>query len=143
MEISKVFFELYMRRASAFQRIAAEFGYSPFQLRTLLRMDPERPVMMSEVAELAMCDPGNLTGVVDKLEARRLVERRASSGDRRVKMLSMTAEGRAQREQMIARLIQPAPWMVALPKKGQKTLLTLLRRGLALATDSEPKPSCP
>jgi DNA-binding MarR family transcriptional regulator len=143
MEISKVLFELFMRRASTFQKLAAEFGHSPFQLRTLLRMDPERPIMMSEVAELAMCDPGNLTGVVDKLEARRLVERKPSSGDRRVKMLSMTPEGQAQREQMITRLMQPASWMVALPKKDQKTLLTLLRKGLALAEDSEAKTSCP
>src|SRR5262245_4363000 len=76
-ELSRAFFELFMRRASFFQAVATEFGHSPFQARTLLRMDSERPSTMSEVAELAMCEPANLTGVVDKLEARGLVERKS------------------------------------------------------------------
>src|SRR5262249_12679079 len=135
LEISRAFFELFMRRVSFFQAVAMEFGHSPFQARTLLRMDLERPTMMSEVAELAGCEPANLTGVVDKLEARGLVERKSSNDDRRVKMLSMTRQGRAQREQIIAKLMQPAPWIESLSMDDQRTLLALLRKGLAASSD--------
>jgi DNA-binding MarR family transcriptional regulator len=53
----------------------------------------ERP--MGEVADAMCCDPSNVTTMIDRLQGRGLVERTPGSEDRRVKVLSLTPEGRA------------------------------------------------
>jgi DNA-binding MarR family transcriptional regulator len=50
---------------------------------------------MRALAKLIHQDPSNLTGVVDRLEERGLIERRGSTDDRRVKGLLITAAGLA------------------------------------------------
>src|SRR5206468_3925286 len=88
-------------------------------------------VPMSEVARRAGYEPSNLTGVVDKLEARGLVRRRSATDDRRVKRVSLTREGAALRKQLIMRLYAPEPWMLALSADDQRRLRDILRKGLA------------
>ena len=48
------------------------------------------PVAMSELAGILGCDNSNVTGIVDRLEYRGLVERRPAEHDRRVKLLALT-----------------------------------------------------
>jgi DNA-binding MarR family transcriptional regulator len=50
---------------------------------------------MGEVADAMCCDPSNVTTMIDRLQVRGLVERTQGSDDRRVKMLSLTSDGRA------------------------------------------------
>jgi DNA-binding MarR family transcriptional regulator len=131
-ELPRVFFALLMRHRLWVERAIAGFDLSVIQARTLFLMDPNRPATMSEVAKNAGCGPSNLTGIIDKLEARRLLRRRAATGDRRVKMVTMTREGAALRRRLIARLNQPAPWMSALSEDDQRQLAQILRRALAV-----------
>lgn len=49
---------------------------------------------MRGLATLLACDASNVTGIVDRLEARGLVRREASAADRRVKNVVATGEGR-------------------------------------------------
>src|SRR5882724_9247020 len=63
------------------------FELSPVQCHVLHLIEPGRPLPMRRLAETLGCDASNVTGLVDRLEARGLVERRPSSEDRRVKEL--------------------------------------------------------
>jgi DNA-binding MarR family transcriptional regulator len=131
-DLSRAFAQLIRRRIAWYRRVAAEMGLSAIQASTLFHMDPERASTMSAVAEAVGCGPSNLTAVVDKLEARGLVRRRAAPDDRRSKIVSMTADGAALRDRFVAGLSEPAPWMLALPASEQRQLRDLLRKALAL-----------
>ncbi len=50
---------------------------APAQARALHELDLERPISMRELAQRLKSDPSNVTGLIDRLEARGLVERRA------------------------------------------------------------------
>ncbi len=129
--MSHALFELHVSRTADAQKMMDEFGLAPTQMRLLALMDPEREMTMSAAAQAAFCEPSNLTGVVDKLEAKGLLQRSLLATDRRVKMISMTSAGRATRMRLYARMHEPAPWMLALSQGEQEQLLALLRKGLA------------
>src|SRR4051794_15686696 len=107
--------ELFHASRRRFLAVASEFELSPPQVRALGVLDPGRPVPMSELAEALHCDNSNVTGIVDRLEDRGLVERRSATHDRRVKMLVVTDRGAAVREQLAERLDEAPPPLAALP----------------------------
>ena len=109
--------ELFHASRRRFLAVASEFELSPPQVRALGVLDPERPVPMSELAEALHCDNSNVTGIVDRLEDRGLVERRSATHDRRVKMLVVTDRGAEVRERLAERLEQ-APRPLAAPHAG-------------------------
>jgi DNA-binding MarR family transcriptional regulator len=88
---------------------------------------------MRELAKAAFCEPSNLTGVIDKLEARGLVARKAATDDRRIKKVSMTRAGVAFRKRLLDRFRQPAPWMSALSTDDQQRLLEIVKRAIVHA----------
>jgi DNA-binding MarR family transcriptional regulator len=130
-ELSQAFSEIVLRRIALIENVSAEIGLSELQARMLFHIDPKAPVPMSEVARRAGYEPSNLTGIIDKLEARGLVKRRSANDDRRVKRVSLTRAGAALRKQLIARLYAPEPWMLALSAEDQRLLRDILRRALA------------
>src|SRR2546427_3762296 len=79
----------------------AEFDLSPIQCHVLHLIEPGRPLPMSRLADTLSCDASNVTGLVDRLESRGLVERRPSTEDRRVKVLQLTPIGARLRAQML------------------------------------------
>lgn len=133
-ELSHVFFDLLMRHKILFAEAVAELGLSAMQARVMLCIDQEAPCTMSAVAQELGCGPSNITGLIDKLEARGLVERRAHPDDRRIKSLAMTRKGLALRRRLTDRLAQPVPWMRALSPDDQRELVAILRRALELAS---------
>src|SRR5882757_5868182 len=86
-------FELMHVSKQRFMAIASEFELSPPQVMALRHLDPAEPKPMSELAAALHCDNSNVTGIVDRLEDRGLVARRAADHDRRVKMLMITERG--------------------------------------------------
>ncbi|MFC4035587.1 MarR family winged helix-turn-helix transcriptional regulator [Streptomyces polygonati] len=52
------------------------------------------PMPMRQIAHRLKCEPSNVTGIVDRLEAQGLAERLADPADRRVKLGAATAAGR-------------------------------------------------
>src|SRR4051794_7591459 len=80
--------ELFHASRRRFLAVASEFALSPPQVRALGVLDPDRPVPMSELAEALHCDNSNVTGIVDRLEDRGLVERRSAAHDRRGEKLA-------------------------------------------------------
>jgi DNA-binding MarR family transcriptional regulator len=122
--------ELFHASRRRFLAVASEFELSPPQVRALGVLDPDRPVPMSELADALHCDNSNVTGIVDRLEDRGLVERRSATHDRRVKMLAVTPRGAEVREHLAERLEQaPAP-LARLSPEDQRTLRDIMRRAL-------------
>jgi DNA-binding MarR family transcriptional regulator len=111
-----------------FVQLCAEYDITPPQMLTLRHLEVERPMSMSEVAKLLNCDASNVTGIVDRLETRGLVERRSAPGDRRVKILALTPEGARMREELLSRLADPPPELAELPAHDQRALRDILRR---------------
>ena len=109
----------------------AELDLTPVQGHALRRLDPERPLAMSELADALYCHASNVTGIVDRLESRGLVERRPGAGDRRVKTLVLTGEGARVRARVIELLSEPPAVIAALPAADQRALRDILRRAFA------------
>ena len=84
-----------------------EFDLMPPQQMVLGLLDEPKP--MGELAQHMHCDSSNITGIVDRLEERGLVERRAAERDRRVKLVALTAEGEALRDELARRRSVPPP----------------------------------
>ncbi|MBI4421191.1 MAG: MarR family transcriptional regulator [Gemmatimonadetes bacterium] len=104
----------------------AEFELTPAQGRVLQYLDPEHPVPMAELADTHCCDASNITGLVDRLEARGLIERIADPSDRRVKMIAVTRAGAELRARLLDRISQPPPFIASLSESEQKTLRDIL-----------------
>jgi DNA-binding MarR family transcriptional regulator len=98
---------LTMAQRGAVMAIAAEFSLSPTQLFALRALQPGEPAPMSDLASVLRCDASNVTGIVNRLQERGLVQRHPAPDDRRVKHLVLTDEGRALRETLAARMDQP------------------------------------
>jgi MarR family transcriptional regulator, organic hydroperoxide resistance regulator len=105
-----------------------ELELSPPQAHALKVLRPGHPIAMRELADGLHCDPSNITGIVDRLEARGLVERGAAAGDRRIKTLLLTGRGVELRGRLLDKLSAPPPAIAALTADEQRQLRDLLRR---------------
>jgi DNA-binding MarR family transcriptional regulator len=112
-----------------FLAIAQESGLRPAAFGALRVLD--EPRAMSEIAGFLRCDNSNVTGIVDGLEARGLAERKSSPGDRRVKLIALTAEGRRLRARLMREARKPPAWLKDLSPADQRTLRDLLKRATA------------
>jgi MarR family transcriptional regulator, organic hydroperoxide resistance regulator len=110
-----------------FMALAQEMGLAPMQLHALRLIEPGDGVPMSSLAGMLFCDASNVTGIVDRLEARGLIERRPSLKDRRVKLLVLTEEGARVRESAYRQMATPPPAIAALPLKHKRALRDALR----------------
>jgi DNA-binding MarR family transcriptional regulator len=104
----------------------AEPGLTPpHATRTL---DPARAVAMKELGERLACDPSTLSGIVDGLEARGLVERQSERRERRAKTLVLTEEGRTRRAQAVRRMAEPPASLARLSAADRLALRDILGR---------------
>jgi DNA-binding MarR family transcriptional regulator len=121
---------LFSERPPRIPAVAAEFELSPIGIKLLQILEPDSALPMSQLAERCYCDASNVTGIVDRLEERGLVERGDSPADRRVKLIALTAAGGQVREAVIERINEPPAAIAALPKPEQEVLRDLLRRAV-------------
>jgi DNA-binding MarR family transcriptional regulator len=135
VEISELMATLFHEHKRRIMALSREYGLTPQQTSTLWLLSQNPKLAMSELADLLLCDASNVTGIVDKLEARGLAQR-VPGEDRRVKMLTLTAAGKAQYDEFQERLFEPPEWLLKLSKDDQRTLRDILQRALA-ATSAE------
>jgi DNA-binding MarR family transcriptional regulator len=107
---------------------ASELELHPAQAGVLMQLSA--PLPMHELASRLACDSSNVTGLIDRLEARGLVARQPSSEDRRVKHVVLTPAGRRLRKRMLDRVGQPVAGLERLSADEQRQLRDLLRRVL-------------
>jgi DNA-binding MarR family transcriptional regulator len=117
---------LAMARRGRVLAVAADAGLSPPQLFALQALTPGEPAPMSNLAGVLRCDASNVTGLVDRLAARGLVQRRPAPHDRRIRHLILTPEGIALRERVAQRLEEPPAGFAALSAAEARQLRDLL-----------------
>jgi DNA-binding MarR family transcriptional regulator len=117
-------------RPPRFPAVAHEFDLSVQQMKLLQALAPDIELPMSALAEELHCDASNVTGIVDRLEERGLIERRADPADRRVRRLALTDAGARLRARMLDRLHEPPPQMSRLSRAEQRALRDLLEKAL-------------
>ena len=104
----------------------AAFDLSAAQCHVLHLIEPGRPLPMSRLADTLSCDASNVTGLVDRLELRGLVQRQASSRDRRVRVLQLTPTGTRVRAELLGQMAKRALPLSRLSLRQQRMLVTLL-----------------
>jgi MarR family transcriptional regulator, organic hydroperoxide resistance regulator len=129
-EAQRLFFEIGMVQRAKAGAALAELGLGFAQAHALRMLDPDDAMPMSALAERLFCDASNVTGLVDRLEARGLVERRSAEKDRRVKALALTPAGVALRDQVVAVMSEPPEAIAALPLADQRALRDILGRAV-------------
>jgi DNA-binding MarR family transcriptional regulator len=110
--------------------VCSDLELAPGQLMALKWLDPDTPAPMGDLAHALSCDNSNVTGIIDRLEERGLVQRRPATHDRRVKMLVVTPAGRELRRRIKARMEEPPEPLLRLDEGEQRALRDLLRKAL-------------
>ncbi len=113
-----------------FLALAAELDLHPAQTGALIQMEPGTPVPMHELATLLHCDNSNVTGIVDRLEARGLVARRPDENDRRIKQIILTPLGIETHGRLRAGMSAAPDAFKRLPLADQRALRDILQRAL-------------
>jgi DNA-binding MarR family transcriptional regulator len=116
-DIRRVFYVL----AEQSRKADHETGLTGSQLWVVKMLDGSSPLMVSDLARRMYLHPATMVGLLDRLEAKGLVQRTRSDKDRRVVHVIITAQGRE--------LVRNSPEVV----QG------LLVRGLETLTDKKVK----
>ncbi|CAL9428061.1 HTH-type transcriptional repressor NicR [Streptomyces sp. enrichment culture] len=93
LEVVELIGAVVARYHEEYEEAAAGHALTGAQARLLSLLSLE-PLPMRRLAQRLKCEPSNVTGIVDRLEARGLAERRPDPADRRVKLAAATEEGR-------------------------------------------------
>jgi DNA-binding MarR family transcriptional regulator len=126
-EIVEHLFALVDRLRSGYEQVVACFELSAPQAKALHYVSEAGPVPMRDLACRLRCDASNVTGIVDRLEQRGLVERQ-SAPDRRVKSLVATPRGAEVARAVWMRVMGASVGAGELSASERDQLLRLLRR---------------
>jgi DNA-binding MarR family transcriptional regulator len=115
---------------------------TPQQVWLLAALPPEGGAPIGTLADAMQCHSSNVTGMVDRLEARGLVRRQPDKSDRRVKLVALTPEGQSLRGAMIEIARRPPDVLVErLDAEQLQSLSDLLAKACAgLEPPSDLKP---
>ena len=132
----------------AFQRVSdaniRRFGLTPPQFDVVVTLGNTPGLSFKELGNRTLITKGTLTGVVDRLVARSLVERMACPDDRRSTLVRLTAAG----EKLFCEVFEPhlaylAPAFESIPageRKELETRLRQLRQALEKRSDDDARP---
>ncbi|GGS44048.1 MULTISPECIES: MarR family winged helix-turn-helix transcriptional regulator [Streptomyces] len=129
LEVLELIGDVVARFYADYEKAAAEHSLTGPQARLLSLLSLE-PLPMRKLAQKLKCEPSNVTGIVDRLETRGLVERRPDPADRRVKVAAATEEGRRTARDLRENLDFAREPLAALSDDERGSLRDLLRRML-------------
>jgi DNA-binding MarR family transcriptional regulator len=125
------FIDLLQSQKSWLHERLSGFELTPQQFHALQILERHPDSTMREFAENMFCDASNATGLVDRLEQRTLVERRAAVGDRRAKVVRLTAAGSRLYKRIDDAVMGEAPPAIAkLSAADQRLLREIVERAL-------------
>ncbi|MBY0612037.1 MAG: MarR family transcriptional regulator [Beijerinckiaceae bacterium] len=115
-----------------------------FDLMAQLEKAPDG-MTLGELSKRMMVSNGNLTGLVERLAAAKLVDSRASETDRRAQIVRLTAEGRAE---FAAMAVEHESWVAEMMRglspgevETLMRLLAKLKRSAHIALSADEKPA--
>src|SRR5919205_3121016 len=126
-----LFWQIFLRDKRRRWAILSDLGISPQQSMAIGSLKPDEPMPMSALAEALHCDNSNIPGIVDRLEAAGLSERRPDERARRVKAVVLTEKGERMRIEIERRAGEPPPRLRSLSEEDAVALRDILARALA------------
>lgn len=112
-----------------FAEALGDYEMTPGLFGVLVIIEANPDLKQSELAKAAHLDRSTVVSVIDNLERRQLVERRASPNDRRSNALRLTAEGTALLKKLKRLVADHEKRLVQnLTADEQQTLIGLLTR---------------
>ncbi|MFF3738771.1 MarR family winged helix-turn-helix transcriptional regulator [Streptomyces sp. NPDC002566] len=129
LEVVELIGEVVARYHADYEDAAAVHSLTGAQARLLGLLCLE-PLPMRKLANRLKCEPSNVTGIVDRLETRGLVERRPDPSDRRVKLAAVTKEGHQVARDLRESLRFASEPLAGLADDERELLRRLLRRML-------------
>ncbi|MBT2466764.1 MarR family transcriptional regulator [Streptomyces sp. ISL-66] len=129
LEVVELIGTVVARYHEEYEHAAASHQLTGAQARVLNLLSLE-PTAMRKIAQKLKCEPSNVTGIVDRLEARGLVERRPDPADRRVKLAATTEEGLRTADRLRASLDFAREPLAGLSTEERTALRDLLKRML-------------
>jgi MarR family transcriptional regulator, organic hydroperoxide resistance regulator len=129
-EAWQMFWRIFMLDKRRRWAIMSDLGISAQQAMAIGSLKPGEPMPMSALAEALQSDNSSITGIVDRLEAAGLAERRPHERDRRVKAVVLTEKGEWMRIEIERRAGEPPPQIAALPDEDAIALRDILTRAL-------------
>ncbi|MER6028033.1 MarR family transcriptional regulator [Streptomyces sp. NPDC001851] len=130
MEVVELIGDVVARFYADYEAAAGEHALTGPQARLLSLLSVE-PLPMRKLAHKLKCEPSNVTGIVDRLESRGLVERRPDPADRRVKVAAATDDGLRVARDLREGLHFAREPLAGLSEDERRSLRDLLRRMLA------------
>ena len=104
------------------------FGITPVQFAALHTVSQQPGLDQRTLAATIGFDTSTIGGVIDRLEKRELVLRNASPDDRRVRCLTLTAEGEQLLKKIIPPMLKAQQRMLApLPAADRARFMQMLR----------------
>ena len=85
----------HQRNAAIFQERIGDAQLTPLQFAALVKLDDLGEVSQNELGRRTAMDAATMQGVIKRLLARGLIDRKPDPEDRRRVVLSLTADGRA------------------------------------------------
>jgi DNA-binding MarR family transcriptional regulator len=121
-EAWRAIFDFIVATAPQRNRYIGESGLTPNDARALSSLTASPGQTMGSLAEEWKCDASTATWIVDRLEAKGLVERRPHATDRRVKLVVLTPRGSRTRAKQMERMYIPPPELLDLDLDDLVTL---------------------
>ena len=76
------------------QKISKRYGLTEPQSAVLRNLFNNGPLSSADLSRTLFVTPSNITGIIDRLEKKQLVERIKKDGDRRVALITLTDTGK-------------------------------------------------
>ncbi|MFJ5550536.1 MarR family winged helix-turn-helix transcriptional regulator [Streptomyces sp. NPDC093225] len=127
LEVVELIGSVVARYHDEYEHAAANHQLTGAQARVLGLLARD-PMPMRHIAQKLKCEPSNVTGIIDRLEGRGLVERRPDPADRRVKLAAATEEGARTATLLRESLDFAREPLAALTTEERTTLRDLLQR---------------
>ncbi|KJY38720.1 MULTISPECIES: MarR family winged helix-turn-helix transcriptional regulator [Streptomyces] len=129
VEVVELIGDVVARYHMEYEEAAARHQLTGAQAKVLTLLSLE-PLPMRRIAQKLRCEPSNVTGIIDRLETRGLVERRPDPADRRVKLAAPTEEGAETAERLRESLDFAREPLAGLSAEERTSLRDLLKRML-------------
>ncbi len=104
-------------------------GFTDAQVQALELLMTNGPMLMRKMSEAMSVSPANVTGIVDRLEEKKLVQRTSRKDDRRATIIEITPEGKTlygKVSSLKSEMIQKS--LAMLTKEERITLVKLLEK---------------
>lgn len=119
----------HQRHTAIFQEGMGDIDLTPTQFAALAKLREADDISQNELGRMTAMDPATIQGVIQRLLARDLIERRADPNDRRLMLLRLSAKGRTVINAAVARAVEITEATLApLTKAERPILLALLRK---------------